>query len=47
MPQSVTCILWLAATLTTLTYGAYGKPPGWVPMLIICIIGLLTCLPLR
>ena len=44
--MTIVCFLWLAAFIGTLV-SALGKCPLWVPVLLICIAGLLTCLPLR
>jgi hypothetical protein len=43
---SIVCILWLAAFVGTII-SALGKVPLWVPVLLGCIAGLLTCLPMR
>jgi hypothetical protein len=43
---SIVCILWLAAFVGTII-SALGRVPLWVPVLLACIAGLLTCLPVR
>jgi hypothetical protein len=43
---SITCLLWLAAFVATIASAA-GRCPLWVPVLLIAIAGLLSCLPLR
>jgi hypothetical protein len=44
--MSITCLLWVSAFIGTII-SALGKVPLWVPVLLACIAGLLTCLPLR
>lgn len=44
--MSVTCLLWICAFITTIV-SAIGKCPIWVPVLLITVAGLLTCLPLH
>ncbi len=44
--MSIVCILWLAAFVGTIA-SALGKCPVWVPLVLVCIAGLLGCLPLR
>jgi len=44
---SIVCLLWLAAFIATLISAITGKCPLWVAVLIVCIAGLLTCIPLR
>lgn len=44
--MTIVCLLWFAAFIGTLV-AALGKIPLWIPVLVITIAGLLTCLPLR
>lgn len=44
--MSVLLLIYLAAFVTTVA-SALGKCPGWVPTLLLCVAGLLTCLPLK
>lgn len=42
--MGVTCILWIAAFIGTII-AALGRVPLWVPVLLACIAGALTCFP--
>jgi hypothetical protein len=44
--MTIVCLLWFAGFIATLI-AAIGKCPLWVPVLIMSIAGLLSCLPLR
>lgn len=44
--MSVLCLLWLAAFVATVV-SAMGKLQLWIPVLLITIAGLVSCLPLR
>ena len=44
--MSITCLLWASAFIGTIV-SAFGKCQLWIPVLLACIAGLLTCLPLR
>jgi len=45
--MSIVCILFVAALVATLVSAITGKCPLWVAVLIMCIAGLLACIPLR
>ncbi len=45
MPLTVYLLLALAAFGCTIA-SALGKCPPWVPLLLLCVIELLRCLPL-
>jgi len=44
--MTILCLLWLAAFIGTIV-SALGKVPLWVPVLLACIAGLISCWPLR
>ena len=44
--MSVLLLIYIAAFICTIA-SALGRCPGWVPVLLLSIAGLLTCLPLK
>jgi hypothetical protein len=44
--MSVLLLIYLAAFVVCLA-SAWGKVPTWVAVLLLCIAGLLSCLPLK
>ena len=44
--MSVLLFVYAAAFIAAVAE-ALGKCPGWVPTILLCIAGLLTCLPLK
>jgi len=44
--MSIVCILYLAALIAAIV-SAIGRCPLFVPVLLLSIAGLLTCVPLR
>lgn len=44
--MSLLLLIYVTAFITACV-SASGKCPAWVPLILLCIAGLLTCLPLR
>jgi hypothetical protein len=44
--MTIVCLIWLGALVATIV-SAMGKCPLWVPVLLITVAGLVSCLPLR
>jgi hypothetical protein len=44
--MSVSCILAFSALIAAII-SAMGRCPLWVPVILLCIVALVTCLPLR
>ena len=44
--MSVLLLIYVAAFICTIA-SALGRCPSWVPVLLLSIAGLLTCLPLK
>jgi hypothetical protein len=44
--MSIVCLIWLGAFIATII-SAIGRCPLWVPVLLVTVAGLLSCLPLR
>jgi hypothetical protein len=44
--MSIVCLLWISAFVAAIV-AAFSRVPLWVSVVLVCIAGLLTCLPLR